>query len=123
MRFDRSLLWWRFWWRRRLPAGPELLAYVAGGVSGSGGGGDSFTLRDGGGGADATSGVGTLRGVTQGNVGGAMAGCEAVGGDGKIALLGGIQINTSEEESDYFLPIDFLIRNNRNALIKDFMRK
>jgi hypothetical protein len=99
MRFDRSLLWWRFWWRRRLPAGPELLAYVAGGVSGSGGEGDSFTLRGGGGGADATSGVGTLRGaasgtggtaavlgaagtlrgVTQGNGGGAMAGCEAVG--------------------------------------------
>jgi hypothetical protein len=51
------------------------------------------------------------------------AGCEAVGGDGKIALLGGIQINTPEEESDYFLPLDFLIRNNRNSLIKDFMRK
>ena len=46
-------------------------------------------------------------------------GCQEVGGDGKIALLGGIQINTVEGESDYFLPLDFKVMSNKAALIKD----
>jgi hypothetical protein len=45
------------------------------------------------------------------------AGCQEVGGDGKIALLGGIQINTPESESDYFLPMDFEVRSNKNETI------
>lgn len=45
------------------------------------------------------------------------AACGEVAGDGKIALLGGIQINTAEGESDYFLPIDFEVRDNKGALI------
>jgi hypothetical protein len=51
------------------------------------------------------------------------AGCQEVGGDGKITLLGGVQINTAEEESDYFLPLSFVIRDNKGALIKDLMWK
>lgn len=51
------------------------------------------------------------------------AGCQEVGGDGKIALLGGVQINTAEEESDYFLPLSFVIRDNKGALVKDLMWK
>jgi len=49
------------------------------------------------------------------------AGCQEVAGEGKIALLGGIQINTPEPESDYFLPLTFEIRSNKNKLIKDLM--
>jgi hypothetical protein len=50
-------------------------------------------------------------------------GCGEVGGDGKIAVLGGVQINTADDESDYFLPLDFVIRDNKGALIKDLMWK
>lgn len=39
-------------------------------------------------------------------------GCGAVSGSGKIALLGGIQINTPDGVSDYFLPLDFKVINN-----------
>ena len=49
------------------------------------------------------------------------AGCQEVAGEGKIALLGGIQINTPEPESDYFLPLTFEIRTNKNEAIKDLM--
>jgi hypothetical protein len=49
------------------------------------------------------------------------AGCQEVAGEGKIALLGGIQINTPEGESDYFLPLDFEVRSNKNASIKDLI--
>jgi hypothetical protein len=49
------------------------------------------------------------------------AGCQEVAGEGKIALLGGIQINTPEPESDYFLPLSFEIRTNKNEKIKDLM--
>lgn len=49
------------------------------------------------------------------------AGCQEVAGEGKIALLGGIQINTPESESDYFLPLKFEIRSNKNQKIKDLM--
>ena len=51
------------------------------------------------------------------------AGCQEVAGNGKIALLGGIQINTPEAESDYFLPLDFEVRTNKNEKIKDLMWK
>lgn len=51
------------------------------------------------------------------------AGCQEVAGEGKIALLGGIQINTPEAESDYFLPLDFEIRTNKNAPVKNLMWK
>lgn len=48
-------------------------------------------------------------------------GCQEVAGDGKIALLGGIQINTPESETDYFLPLSFEVRSNKNDQIKDLL--
>lgn len=48
-------------------------------------------------------------------------GASGVEGNGKIALLGGIQINTPEEYSDYFLPLNFEIRDNKGDLIKDLL--
>ena len=47
--------------------------------------------------------------------------CKEVGGDGKIALLGGIQINTTGGLSDYFLPKKFEIRNNKGQLLENFL--
>lgn len=49
------------------------------------------------------------------------AGCGEVGGDGKIALLGGIQINTPQGTSDFFLPINFEIRDNKGQVIQNLM--
>ena len=49
------------------------------------------------------------------------AGCGEVGDDGKIALLGGVQINTPEGTPDYFLPMNFEIRDNRGRLIQNLM--
>jgi hypothetical protein len=91
--------------RRRLPAGPELLVYVAVGVTGSVGAGDSSTLRGAVGGADDTSDLGTLRGSVSGTEGrgavgesgslrdatlgdgvGAIVGCEGVGA-GTVTLV------------------------------------
>lgn len=46
-------------------------------------------------------------------------GCQAVGGSGRIALLGGVQVNTPEDESDYFVPLSFDIRTNKNEKIAD----
>ena len=46
-------------------------------------------------------------------------GCQAVAGTGRIALLGGVQINTPEDESDYFLPLSFELRTNKNEKICD----
>lgn len=46
--------------------------------------------------------------------------CGEVAGNGKIALLGGIQINTPSEQEDYFLPLDFEIRTNRGTIIDKF---
>lgn len=46
------------------------------------------------------------------------AACGEVGGDGKIALLGGIQINTPEGMPDYFLPKVFELRSNQGDVIK-----
>jgi len=51
------------------------------------------------------------------------AGCQNVAGEGKIAMLSGIQINTPETESDYFLPLNFEIRDNKNKRIQDLMWK
>lgn len=48
-------------------------------------------------------------------------GCGEVGGDGKIAILGGIQINTPDGTSEYFLPKIFEIRNNKGEKIADLM--
>jgi len=42
-----------------------------------------------------------------------------VAGDGKIAVLGGIQINTPVEYSDYFLPLSFKLYNNKGELVKE----
>lgn len=49
-----------------------------------------------------------------------LNGCREVHGDGKIALLGGIQINTPGGTSDYFLPKKFEIRNNKGQLLENF---
>jgi len=46
--------------------------------------------------------------------------CGEVAGDGKIALLGGIQINTPIEDSDFFLVKTFEIRNNKGKILKKF---
>jgi len=48
-------------------------------------------------------------------------GCGEVAGEGKIALLGGIQINTPAGTSEYFLPKVFLIMNNKGEKIDDLM--
>ena len=42
----------------------------------------------------------------------------AVGGDGKIAILGGVQINTPPGYTDYFLPQSFDIYNNKGKLVE-----
>lgn len=47
--------------------------------------------------------------------------CQQVGGDGKIALLGGVQVNTPSGDSDYFLPLCFELRNNKGGLIKNLL--
>jgi len=44
-----------------------------------------------------------------------------VGGYGKIAMLGGLQINTPRGMSDYFLPLRFDIRENDGTLVEDLM--
>jgi len=49
------------------------------------------------------------------------AGCQEVAGNGLIALLGGIQINTPAGEPDYFLPKVFELRNNKNRKIKSLI--
>jgi hypothetical protein len=49
------------------------------------------------------------------------AGCQEVHAPGKICLLGGIQINTPNSESDFFLPLDFELRTNQNVLVKDLL--
>lgn len=48
-------------------------------------------------------------------------GCGEVAGAGLIALLGGIQINTPEGASDYFLPKVFELRNNKGEVVEDLM--
>ncbi len=44
-----------------------------------------------------------------------------VGEDGKIAVLGGIQINTPEGFSDYFLPLSFDLYNSEGSLVDSLL--
>mmetsp|Transcript_38960 Transcript_38960/g.80907 ORF Transcript_38960/g.80907 Transcript_38960/m.80907 type:complete len:130 (+) Transcript_38960:562-951(+) len=46
-------------------------------------------------------------------------GSGAVSGNGKIAVLGGIQINTPPGESDYYLPLSFEAFDNKGAKLED----
>lgn len=48
-------------------------------------------------------------------------GASAMEGNGYIALMGGIQINTPDGISDYFLPLNFELRNNQGKLVKSLM--
>ena len=48
--------------------------------------------------------------------------CSQVAGDGKIALLGGIQINTPQGMSDYFLPLRFDILDHKGAVVANLQR-
>jgi len=50
-------------------------------------------------------------------------GASALEGDGNIALLGGIQINTPEGISDYFLPLSFELRDKEGKVVKDLMEE
>jgi Limiting CO2-inducible proteins B/C beta carbonyic anhydrases len=44
-----------------------------------------------------------------------------VAGRGKIALLGGIQINTPDGASDYFLPLRFELLSNQGRVVNDLL--
>ena len=46
-------------------------------------------------------------------------GCRAIAGDGKVAVLGGIQINTPSGDTDYFLPLSFELYNNKGEKLED----
>lgn len=48
-------------------------------------------------------------------------GAKSVEGNGKIALLGGIQINTPTGMSDYFLPLRFEVRDSNNQVMDDLL--
>lgn len=48
-------------------------------------------------------------------------GCGEVAGEGKIALLGGIQINTPEGVEEYFLPKKFQLLDNKADVIEDLL--
>jgi hypothetical protein len=48
-------------------------------------------------------------------------GCGKVSGDGKIALLGGLQINTPAGCPDYFLPLRFEVRDNQNNVLDNLL--
>lgn len=48
-------------------------------------------------------------------------GAGAMEGNGNIALLGGVQINTPEGISDYFLPLSFELRNNQGKMVKSLL--
>jgi len=48
-------------------------------------------------------------------------GAGAMEGNGYISLLGGIQINTPDGLSDYFLPLTFDVRNSQGKLVKSVM--
>lgn len=48
-------------------------------------------------------------------------GAGAMEGNGYIAMLGGIQINTPQDTSDYFLPLTFDLRNSEGKLEKSLM--
>lgn len=44
-----------------------------------------------------------------------------VGPTGKIAMLGGLQINTPEGLPDYFLPLRFDVRDSENKILEDLL--
>jgi hypothetical protein len=48
-------------------------------------------------------------------------GCGEVAGEGKIAILGGIQINTPSGTNEYFLPKVFQVMNNKGETISDLI--
>jgi Limiting CO2-inducible proteins B/C beta carbonyic anhydrases len=48
-------------------------------------------------------------------------GCCNVGGQGRIAMVGGVQINTPPGMQDYFLPLSFELRNNKGELIENLL--
>ena len=48
-------------------------------------------------------------------------GCGEVGGNGKIALLGGIQVNTPNGISEYFVPKKFELYDNKGNRLLDLM--
>ena len=53
-----------------------------------------------------------------------QAGAVNVPGNGKVAVLGGIQINTEPRgKSDYFLPLTFELYDNKGKLIEDMRSK
>ena len=45
-----------------------------------------------------------------------------VAGEGKIAVIGGIQINTPPDMSDYFMPIQFELFDNKGKLLEDLKK-
>lgn len=47
------------------------------------------------------------------------AGAGNVAGEGKVSVLGGIQINTPPGKSDYFLPLSFEVYDNKGTMIED----
>lgn len=49
-------------------------------------------------------------------------GASQVEGGGKIAVLGGIQINTPEGMTDYFMPLKFELRNSQNQVLENLMK-
>jgi Limiting CO2-inducible proteins B/C beta carbonyic anhydrases len=48
-------------------------------------------------------------------------GCGEVAGDGMIALVGGIQINTPPGFQDYFVPLSFDLLDNKGNIIADLI--
>lgn len=49
-------------------------------------------------------------------------GCRPMAGNGKIALLGGIQINTPKGMSDYFLPLRFDLLDNQGNIVANLQQ-
>ena len=47
--------------------------------------------------------------------------CGEIAGDGKIALLGGVTINTPEGTSEYFLPKKFHLVNKKGEVVDDML--
>jgi Limiting CO2-inducible proteins B/C beta carbonyic anhydrases len=47
------------------------------------------------------------------------AGRRAIVGTANIAVLGGIQINTPEDQSDYYLPLSFEVFNKKGRKLED----
>lgn len=47
------------------------------------------------------------------------AGCGAIAGDSRVAVLGGIQINTPSGMTDYFLPLSFELYDNKGEKLED----